>query len=413
MFDHGTGGVPTGLDSVPPGYVLAAILDDIDLGSCSGYDRIRVLQAYERMRSHYAARRFHAMASVVAAFRDDPDEADFAEEAAAAEVAAALRLTRRAADVELSLALELQRRLPTVWRALGDGVIDVRRARLLVDATSHHPVATAREIVAGVLSDAPLLTTGQLGAKLRKLCIEVNPQEAADRYRHAVEDRRVVTEAAADGTASLYAVNLPPDRVAAAKQRINRLALGKRSQGDQRSMDQLRADILLDLVEGTGAAAGRGMVDIQVDVATLARLVDHPGDLAGYGPVIADIARQVAHHQHDAEWRWTLVDPDTGVPIDGGTTRRRPTTAQRRRVQTRNRTCVHPGCRMPAVDCDLDHCIPWAERQLTSVHNLAPLCRHHHVIRHKAGWSYRPLRNGDYQFTTPLGHTYTTSGRSP
>ena len=44
-------------------------------------------------------------------------------------------------------------------------------------------------------------------------------------------------------------------------------------------------------------------VDLRVDLDTLNELNDHPGDLAGYGPVIADIARQVAEHETKAEWR--------------------------------------------------------------------------------------------------------------
>ncbi len=40
-------GVPSNLEEIPPGYVLAAVLDDIDIDVCSGYDRVRVLQAQE------------------------------------------------------------------------------------------------------------------------------------------------------------------------------------------------------------------------------------------------------------------------------------------------------------------------------------------------------------------------------
>ena len=68
---------------------------------------------------------------------------------------------------------------------------------------------------------------------------------------------------------------------------------------------------------------------------------------------------------------------------------------------------------MPAVDCDLDHGRPWAHGGRTQTRNLAPLCRHHHNIRHHADWTYRQLPNGDYLWTSRLGHTYTTSGLPP
>lgn len=121
MFDTGVdddtrfddpGWVPADLDNVEPGSALAAMLDHIDITACSGYDRIRVLRAHERKRSHYAARAYRAMSAVVETYRADPDEQDFAEEAASAEVAAALHLTRRAADIEIGIAMELRSRLP-------------------------------------------------------------------------------------------------------------------------------------------------------------------------------------------------------------------------------------------------------------------------------------------------------------
>ena len=125
------------------------------------------------------------------------------------------------------------------------------------------------------------------------------------------------------------------------------------------------------------------------------------------------IARQVAETSQQAEWRWTLTHPDTGQVVDNGTTRRRPTTTQRRHLQARHRTCIFPGCRRPAYNCDLDHRQQWAHGGTTKVENLAPLCRHHHTIRHHAHWTHRPLPNGDHHWTSRLGHTYTTSGLPP
>ncbi len=408
--------VPDNLDTVPPGCVLAAMLDDIDVDRCTGYDRVRVMLAHQRQASHYAAQTYRTMTALVDVMREDPDETEFAEESAAAEIRAALRLTRRAADVEMAFALELQRRLPLVWMALCEGTIDIRRARVIVNNTLHLSVASARDVVDHVIEDAGLLTTGQLGAKIRKLCLQIDPQDARERYRHAVDDRRVVTEPTTSGTSNLLGVDLPPDLVAAGMKRINQIARGLRGPGETRTMDQLRADVLLDLVMGDGQAskAGRGTVDIIVDLKTLTELADHPGELAGYGPVIADIARQVAERQTDAEWRWTITDPDTEQTLDTDTTRTRPTARQRRQIQARDRTCIFPGCRMPAVGCDIDHRIPLSEHGPTRNDHLAPACRYDHVtVRHRFGWSYIPLSNGDYQWTSRLGHTYTTSGRSP
>lgn len=154
-------------------------------------------------------------------------------------------------------------------------------------------------------------------------------------------------------------------------------------------------------------------MNLTVDLATLAQLQDHAGDLAGYGPIIADISRQLTRQLGEGVWNWRVDHPDTGMPIADGTARRRPTASQLRTVRARNRTCVAPGCRMPVIDCDIDHTTTWADAGVTDSDDLAALCRHDHCIRHQTGWTYERLPNGDYLWTSPLGCTYTTSGRDP
>lgn len=416
MFDTQYEPIPFGLDQMAPGPALGGFLASIDVDRLSGHDRVIVLRAQQRMASHFQAQVYAAMASVADHMdrSEFTDDAELAWEAAATEIRAALRLTRRAAESELDLALDVRRRLPRVWKAMSEGTIDSRRARVITRETSHLDEVAARQVVDTVIGDAPRLTTGELGARLRRLCLEVDPESARERYNEATERRRVVTEASPDGTAHLLGIDLPPDRVAAIACRINRLALSLNRSGDPRSIDQLRADVFLDLLSGLHQRAPGGVVDIRVDLETLAGLTDAPGDLAGFGPVIADITRQVAAAQVGGEWRFTLVDPRTGIALHDGTTRRRPAASQRRSVEGRDQICYFPGGRMPAAGCDLDHRTPWAERRHTSVDGLDAGCRHDHVtVRHRLGWRYERLAGGDFLWTSLLGHQYTKSGLPP
>ncbi len=404
--------IPSDLDQVQPGPFLAAMLWTIDVNACSAHDRIVVLRAHQRMASHYQARMYDDIESVSAHLEIVDGDIELANQGTVAEVRAALRLTRRAADSEVAFALDLKRRLPSVWSALAAGELDVRRARTIVYATSHLPELTAREVTAAIIDAAPRLTTGQLAARLRKLCIDVDPDEADDRYEQAIDNRRVVLQPTDTGAAALLAVDLPVDRAAAAASRINHLARSLKTSEEPRTMDQLRADVLLDLLVGTEEPSSRerGVVNIHVDLATLAELTETSGDLAGYGPVVADIARQVADQQREQRWQFTVSDGATGSTLHQGTTRRRPTTNQQRVVRTRDTTCVFPGCRMPSITCDLDHRTDWAQGGLTTTENLDPLCRHDHQNKHRLGWSYRRLPSGHHEWTTKLGHTYTTVG---
>jgi len=409
--------IPNRLDEIEPGPFLAAILDATDISRLSGYDRICLLRAQQRMASHYNAGVYQAMAAVTDHMRQEDDDYMLATEAAAAEIRVALRLTRRATDSELSFALELRERLPRVWEALARGDIDVRRAKKIARHTIHLTVGTARNVVAEIIEDAGRLTTGQLAARLKRLCIEADPDEAADRYRRAVDDRRVVMEPTVEGTANLSGFSLPPAEAARAMRRINDLARSLRGAGETRTMDQLRSDVFLDLLNG-GASGGkgsgsRGTLDMRIDLTTLARMNDKPGELAGFGPVTADVARQVAQQSHDFEWRYTVTDPVTGDIVANGTTQRRPNAKQRRFVQSRDPVCIFPGCRMPATESDIDHTVAHAEGGPTTTCNCGPLCRHDHSSKQKHCWTYHRLPNGDYQWRTRLGHTYTTSGQPP
>jgi len=198
-------------------------------------------------------------------------------------------------------------------------------------------------------------------------------------------------------------LDLSPERAMAVSDRINRMARERKTASQ--SIDQARADVFLELLEGTTEGVG-GVVDLRVDLDTLAELSEAPGELAGYGPVVADIARRVASDAVAAEWRCTVTDHDGSVVWEG-TTRRRPTAALRRGVERNYPTCVFPGCRMAARACDLDHRTPWADGGVTCECNLAPLCRYHHRIRHNAGWSYVRLFDGAHQWTSPMGVVHT------
>lgn len=137
----------------------------------------------------------------------------------------------------------------------------------------------------------------------------------------------------------------------------------------------------------------------------------HPGELDGFGPVTAEIARKTVMENIDGEWVFRVTD--NGQTVATGTMARRPTEAQRRRIRADYPTCVFPGCRQPAHQCDLDHRRPRAQGGPTENDNLGPLCRHHHMVRHHQPWLLPRKSNGDHHWTSPLGHTYTRTRAPP
>ena len=409
-------GIPKGLAEISPGAFLGGILESIDRDSLSGQERVELMRAERRQAAHYQAGSYASMVAVArstaeALPADLPQE--MVEDSTAGEIQAALTLTRRSALTQLDFATTLITDYPDLWRRLSDGSLDVPRVMVIVNQTSHLETKVRELVTTEILTTAPRLTTGQIRARLARLIISVDPDSARLRYREGLEARRVVVDANPDGTANLCGWSLPAAHTQAVMRRVNRLARSLKTKEETRSIDQLRADVFLDLLRGHAHPnrADRGVVDLKVDLTTLAGLNDNPGQIPGWGPVLADIARQVVQEQTDSEWRITITDPD-GQPVIVTTTSRRPTKFQRRLVEARNPTCIFPGDRTPAADCDLDHTHAWSHGGPTSSNNLGPCCRHHHRLK-DAGWKLEMITPGHYQWTSPLGHTYSVGPDPP
>jgi hypothetical protein len=132
-------------------------------------------------------------------------------------------------------------------------------------------------------------------------------------------------------------------------------------------------------------------------------LDEQAGVLAGYGPIPAQVARELAG---DATWRRLLTDPISGQLLDLGRTTYRPSAALADFVRARDHRCLFPGCSRPADACDLDHRTPHPHGP-TNAENLGCLCRHHHRLKHEGGWGL-DYRDGVYIWTSPTGMQYTT-----
>jgi hypothetical protein len=423
----------TDLDWLPPGIMLAAALSRIDRSRLSGHDRVSLLKARARLRSWIDAELLADIESVaesaadwVAAEVPDGDLQDVFY-TTAAEVEAALNLTRRAAEFQTELAHRLCQRLPQVWAALSDGLIDLPRARVLADQTTHLPEELAREVCDQAMEKAAGQTTGQLRARIQRLIITADPAAAKDRYEEKLAERRVICEPTDAGTANLHGLDLPADEANRAMRRINRMAKKLKAKGDRRPIDQIRADLFLALLGGdhrqasplpgsagtppSGARNDRAQVNLDAELTTILGYNDHPGEIPGYGPVIADVARRIVANQHEADWNFKITHLDRILDIV--TSRRRPTKTQEQAVQALDPDCVWPTCRFPFTECDLNHEIPWAQTRHTTGRELEPLCRHHHVNHHRRGWKLKRLPNGTYRWTSPLGHTYQVGPDPP
>jgi len=189
---------------------------------------------------------------VADAGRDEHDpvaelEAGFAPN----EVALALTLTQGGAEYWMDLAVSLAGRLPATLAALGEGTIDLNRARLIDQLTGSLDVDHAGAVERRVLVRAPHQTSGQLRASLQRAVLAVDPAAAERRRKQAEARAWVALSGDHDGTASLSGRFLPAAQAAAAWARICAMAKAMESAGAGGGMDLLRAQVFVGLLLGT------------------------------------------------------------------------------------------------------------------------------------------------------------------
>ncbi|AWH94020.1 hypothetical protein A6035_15045 [Dietzia lutea] len=113
------------------------------------------------------------------------------------------------------------------------------------------------------------------------------------------------------------------------------------------------------------------------------------------------------------------VDPRIGAADDtSAALKYRPGPELARRVRLRDGTCRHPGCAVPADDCDLDHVVPFnhadpASGGHTVEANLVSQCRRHHRFKTFSDWTYQLQPDGTLIVTTPDGTTMLTRPDGP
>jgi hypothetical protein len=235
----------------------------------------------------------------------------------------------------------------------------------------------------------------------------VDADAAVRRAEKARAERKVVVHPLPDGVAEVVAM-LPAPDAHALYGRLDELARTARNKGDSRSMDQLRADTLTDIVRGTAGPAGKPLIQVIINESTLTGRDNQPAELAGYGPITAPTARDIA-----ADGIWQALRTDTDGRLTGiGRHHYQPSTALAEYIRTRDRRCRHYGCEQPARRADIDHTIRFPHGP-TTPDNLAAICRRHHRMKTigentKTGWKVKQKSSNILEWTSPTRRKYET-----
>ncbi|MCL2468603.1 MAG: 13E12 repeat family protein, partial [Micrococcales bacterium] len=247
--------VPAGLAGMAPGPQLVAVLEHVDMDQVSDSDLVAVLAASERMASwayEISARASAQVADRVAraACRAGRKDCGYGRSSAAAqEVALAVGCSRGSAARLVSQGRALAGVIPAVATELRAGRLPAGHAKVLADRLGDESVPVCDAVLGVVLPGACELTPRALGVAVDKALHEVDPDRALVDQR-ARSWRRVGNPCPlGQGMASLTAV-LPAVDAARVDKTLEQVARAARSAGDQRTINELRADIMVDGLTG-------------------------------------------------------------------------------------------------------------------------------------------------------------------
>ena len=386
----------------PAGPTAMTLLAGLPAGSLSPFEQVRVMAAWDRQVAHCEAMKLAAMSAVVDA---DVHQGEFVSH----EVAAALRISRPAADRLVMLCRRLGRTLPGTARALADGLISRAHAMVLSEETGPLSAELAGRVEAALLPGAGSRTAGQLRYAAVKLIARLDPDGYAARHARRRPGHDVTVSDLGDGISGIWAQLDTPD-AAVVKAAVDAWADSHTTQLPELTVGQRRTQALVEWAQAylaTDAPTRHGRpvsVDLVIDLPTLLGLAEHPGEIVGYGVIPADLARRLAA---DASWRRLVTDPQTGHLLDCGRTRYRPTQLLRNYLLAREKVSAFPGSASPSERCDIDHANPFPHGG-TDRDNLGPLDRRAHRAKTTRRLDHRKARDGTSRWRSPTGHTYRT-----
>ena len=320
--------------------------------------------------------------------------------------------------------------LPATYAAVLTGGLREQVAELVVSETRHLDQVTRRRVDAQVMA-AGITGMGcqQAAACIRKHAYEADRKGYVERGRTERKHRRVGIRPAPD-TMSILTGYLPVEQGAACYAALRQHTDGVVAQGDERTRDQIMADTLVERITGQ-AQAGDVNLEVQISMPLDALLdPDDPAadlaeadaradmtdpvrparasgsgtaNLAGYGPLPADLARDLITNSQGRKWWRRLFTGPTGNLVGGDPTRRRFDGWLAKLISLRDQTCRDPYCDAPIRH--FDHIHRWSEGGLTTLRNGRGTCARGNLIRELPGWQVTLVHSG--QLAEP--HTF----RSP
>lgn len=414
---------------------LADFLDEHDESPTDGFVfSVRKVSGEELIRSALddavasqtlvnleAARQLFAVGRAVEIARENPriyvpvgatdrdpraDEVDFAVRSVVFDLSQRLNLSE---NVVRSMALQaevLSSSLHRIRDLFASGRISAQHVRAAVESSTGLPDAAAYasydEMVAAV---AESLRPGLFARRCRVLRERLCADTLQERHEDARARRRVVVEPDSDAMAwlSIYA---PVMDIAQIDSRLTVEARRLRTlPGETRTMDQLRADLGMQWLYGSGVDPKTTGTSVGAQPFVLVDAAGRFAELLGYGPVPPkDAARAL---REAPAFRKVLADPIRPAILNLDTKRYRPTPDQKRWLTLKYGLDEDAAQFVPTgivTGAEVDHVIERQRGGPTNVDNLVPLKPRLHRLKTVTRIRLDPKPDGGIRVRTPTGY---------
>ena len=238
-------------DTMAPGPLLATVVDTVagpdgqGLAGCSDDQLMGIISAARRQQARDEWISMAAIAEYAARHAGSRP----ADEFAPVELGYELHLTPQSAAEQMQYSAAVVARLPATFAALGAGQIHPVHLRIIEDETRILSGADAAKADAFLAEAAPGMTFGELRSAAHKLILKLDPEAVRKRKEAAKRETHVRRFREESGNAGMVARELPSAEVLASWQHVEQRALDLRAAGMPGSLQDLRVQAYLDLLQ--------------------------------------------------------------------------------------------------------------------------------------------------------------------
>ena len=301
------------------------------------------------------------------------------------------KLSGGAAAERVEIGKQLER-LPKTEEAFAHGQLGYQHVAVMARTAENLGAAAVRAEEGNLLKAAQSMDPGQFTTVAKNFEHRVDSAGALAETNRAYQRRYLHLSEPLDGLVRLDGLL---DAEGGATLRTALQPFMKPIKDEERTYGQRQHDALIELCRQGGgskrdSSGPRAQLVIRASLDTLAGTPGAPaGELEGGGTVPAETVQRYAcdsaitritgagELEHELSHASRTIPPST-----------------RRALESRDRSCVFPGCSRPLCWCDGHHLVWWTRGGETSLPNLALLCRPHHRLVHEGGWSLQRRGNG-------------------